>query len=83
MAILTLYAAVQPWGFADLEEGFDYFTEYKRNGSHNPKTNPVASAYTALPWHRSRSYPPVACLSYPTFSARNTTFFAASSHVSL
>lgn len=33
------------WVFAELEEGFDHFTEYKSDGGHDPKTDPAASAY--------------------------------------
>jgi len=33
------------WVFAELEEGFDHFTEYKSDGGHDPATDPAASAY--------------------------------------
>jgi predicted dehydrogenase len=33
------------WVFAELEEGFDYFTEYQGDGGHDPATDPAASAY--------------------------------------
>ncbi|MCZ6676877.1 MAG: Gfo/Idh/MocA family oxidoreductase [Candidatus Poribacteria bacterium] len=33
------------WLFAELEEGFDHFTEYKGDGGHDPATDPAASAY--------------------------------------
>ena len=33
------------WVFAQLEEGFDHFTEYKGDGGHDPSTDPAASAY--------------------------------------
>jgi predicted dehydrogenase len=33
------------WIFAELEEGFDHFTEYKGDGGHDPATDPAASAY--------------------------------------
>ena len=30
---------------AELEEGFDHFTEYESDGGHDPATDPAASAY--------------------------------------
>jgi predicted dehydrogenase len=33
------------WVVADLEEGFEHFTEYKGDGGHDPATDPYTSAY--------------------------------------
>jgi predicted dehydrogenase len=44
--MIVFFAESDPqWVFAELEEGFDYFTEYKSDGGHNPNTDPAASAY--------------------------------------
>jgi len=43
---ICFFAASDPlWVFAELEEGFDHFTEYKSDGGHDPATDPAASAY--------------------------------------
>ncbi len=43
---IVFFADSDPvWVFAELEEGFDYFTEYKSDGGHDPSTDPAASAY--------------------------------------
>jgi predicted dehydrogenase len=43
---IVFFAESDPiWVFAELEEGFDHFTEYKSDGGHDPKTDPAASAY--------------------------------------
>ena len=40
------FAESEPqWVFAELEEGFDHFTEYKGDGGHDPATDPAASVY--------------------------------------
>jgi len=44
--MICFFAEAAPaWLFAELEEGFDHFTEYKSDGGHDPKTDPAASAY--------------------------------------
>ena len=44
--MICFFAEADPaWLFAELEEGFDHFTEYKSDGGHDPKTDPAASAY--------------------------------------
>lgn len=44
--MIAFFADSDPeWVFAELEEGFDYFTEYKSDGGHDPSTDPAASAY--------------------------------------
>lgn len=46
MDMICFFAEADPtWVFAELEEGFDHFTEYKSDGGHDPKTDPAASAY--------------------------------------
>ncbi|MEZ4730419.1 MAG: Gfo/Idh/MocA family oxidoreductase [Caldilineaceae bacterium] len=46
MDMICFFAEAEPaWLFAELEEGFDHFTEYKSDGGHDPKTDPAASAY--------------------------------------
>jgi len=46
MDMICFFAEAEPaWVFAELEEGFDHFTEYKSDGGHDPKTDPAASAY--------------------------------------
>jgi predicted dehydrogenase len=43
---IVFFAESDPlWVFAELEEGFDHFTEYKSDGGHDPATDPAASAY--------------------------------------
>ncbi|MEM7134000.1 MAG: Gfo/Idh/MocA family oxidoreductase [Chloroflexota bacterium] len=43
---ICFFANAEPqWVFAELEEGFDHFTEYKSDGGHDPATDPAASAY--------------------------------------
>jgi predicted dehydrogenase len=44
--VIVFFAESDPlWVFAELEEGFDHFTEYKSDGGHDPSTDPAASAY--------------------------------------
>ena len=44
--MICFFADADPaWVFAELEEGFGHFTEYKSDGGHDPKTDPAASAY--------------------------------------
>ncbi len=44
--MLGFFAEAPPaWVFAELEEGFDHFTEYKSDGGHDPATDPAATAY--------------------------------------
>lgn len=44
--MICFFAESDPgWVFAELEEGFDHFTEYKSDGGHDPATDPAASAY--------------------------------------
>jgi predicted dehydrogenase len=44
--VIVFFAESDPaWVFAELEEGFDYFTEYKSDGGHDPSTDPASSAY--------------------------------------
>lgn len=44
--MMAFFAESSPaWVFAELEEGFDYFTEYMSDGGHDPNTDPAASAY--------------------------------------
>lgn len=46
MDMICFFAESDPqWVFAELEEGFDHFTEYKSDGGHDPATDPAASAY--------------------------------------
>lgn len=46
MDMICFFAEADPaWVFAELEEGFAHFTEYKSDGGHDPKTDPAASAY--------------------------------------
>lgn len=43
---ICFFAEADPvWVFAELEDGFDHFTEYKSDGGHDPKTDPAAMAY--------------------------------------
>ena len=43
---ICFFAESDPqWVFAELEEGFEHFTEYKSDGGHDPATDPAASAY--------------------------------------
>lgn len=44
--MICFFAESDPqWVFAELEEGFDHFTEYHGDGGHDPATDPAASAY--------------------------------------
>jgi predicted dehydrogenase len=44
--MIVFFAESDPiWVFAELEEGFEHFTEYKSDGGHDPATDPAASAY--------------------------------------
>lgn len=44
--MIMFFAESDPqWVWAELEEGFDHFTEYKSDGGHDPATDPAASAY--------------------------------------
>ncbi|MCC6453871.1 MAG: Gfo/Idh/MocA family oxidoreductase [Caldilineaceae bacterium] len=44
--VIVFFAESDPiWVFAELEEGFEHFTEYKSDGGHDPNTDPSASAY--------------------------------------
>lgn len=44
--MVCFFAESQPeWVMADLEDGFEHFTEYKSDGGHDPTTDPYASAY--------------------------------------
>ncbi|MEZ4861603.1 MAG: Gfo/Idh/MocA family oxidoreductase [Caldilineaceae bacterium] len=44
--MICFFADADPqWVFAELEEGFEHFTEYKSDGGHDPATDPAASAY--------------------------------------
>jgi UDP-N-acetylglucosamine 3-dehydrogenase len=44
--MICFFAESDPqWVFAELEEGFDHFTEYLSDGGHDPATDPAASAY--------------------------------------
>ncbi len=44
--LVCFFAGGNPgWVMADLEDGFEHFTEYKGDGGHNPKTDPYASMY--------------------------------------
>jgi len=44
--MLNFFAESDPaWVFAELEDGFDHFTEYKSDGGHDPATDPAATAY--------------------------------------
>lgn len=44
--MICFFAESEPqWVFAELEDGFDHFTEYKSDGGHDPATDPAASAY--------------------------------------
>ena len=43
---ICFFAESEPrWIFAELEEGFDHFNEYKADGGHDPATDPAASVY--------------------------------------
>lgn len=44
--MICFFAESDPrWVFAELEEGFDHFTEYESDGGHDPATDPAATAY--------------------------------------
>ena len=44
--LICFFAESDPqWVFAELEEGFDHFTEYKGDGGHDPASDPAASGY--------------------------------------
>jgi len=44
--MLIFFAESDPeWVWAELEAGFEHFTEYKGDGGHDPATDPAASAY--------------------------------------
>lgn len=44
--VMVFFAESDPiWVFAELEEGFEHFTEYKSDGGHDPSTDPAACAY--------------------------------------
>ncbi|MDA0838411.1 MAG: Gfo/Idh/MocA family oxidoreductase [Planctomycetota bacterium] len=44
--LIVFFAGSSPeWLFAELEPGFEHFTEYKGDGGKNPATDPYASAY--------------------------------------
>jgi predicted dehydrogenase len=44
--IIVFFAGSNPeWVFAELEPGFEHFTEYKGDGGKDPATDPYASAY--------------------------------------
>ncbi|MBX3054387.1 MAG: Gfo/Idh/MocA family oxidoreductase [Caldilineaceae bacterium] len=44
--MLTFFAESNPaWVWAELEAGFEHFTEYTGDGGHDPATDPAASAY--------------------------------------
>lgn len=44
--MVCFFAGGSPaWVMADLEEGFEHFTEYKGDGGHDPATDPYTSAY--------------------------------------
>jgi len=44
--VMTFFAeAGAKWLVAELEAGFDHFTEYVGDGGHDPSTDPYASAY--------------------------------------
>jgi len=44
--MILFFAEADPtWVFAELEEGFDDYDEYKSDGGHDPATDPGASAY--------------------------------------
>ena len=44
--MICFFAESDPaWVFAELEAGFDHFTEYKSDGGHDPATDPAVSAY--------------------------------------
>lgn len=43
---ICFFAEANPrWVFAELEEGFAHFTEYKSDGGHDPTTDPAVTAY--------------------------------------
>lgn len=43
---ICFFAESEPqWVFAELEEGFDHFTEYSSDGRRDPSLDPAASAY--------------------------------------
>ena len=44
--LLNFFAGTRPqWVVAELEEGYDHFTEYQGDGGRDPATEPFASAY--------------------------------------
>ena len=44
--LICFFAEANPrWVVAELEEGFEHFTEYRGDGGHDPATDPFASAY--------------------------------------
>jgi predicted dehydrogenase len=44
--VIVFFAGSSPeWVFAELEPGFEHFTEYKGDGGKDPATDPYASAY--------------------------------------
>lgn len=44
--MILFFAESDPnWVFAELEEGFDDYNEYKSDGGHDPATDPAAQAY--------------------------------------
>jgi predicted dehydrogenase len=44
--MIVFFAESDPsWVFAELEEGFDYFTHYMSDGGHDPATDPAVNAY--------------------------------------
>lgn len=44
--MICFFAESDPrWVMAELQEGFDHFTEYKSDGGHDPATDPAATAY--------------------------------------
>jgi predicted dehydrogenase len=44
--MMVFFAEADPqWLFAELEEGFDNYDEYKSDGGHDPATDPAANAY--------------------------------------
>lgn len=44
--LVCFFAGGNPkWVMADLEDGFEHFTEYKGDGGHDPATDPYASIY--------------------------------------
>ena len=46
VGMICFFAESDPqWVFAELEEGFEHFTEYLSDGGRDPATDPSASAY--------------------------------------